>query len=211
MIHPPRSAEHCTKSNGIVLPAHSKRRVRLIAPVRLLVRLLLSLFLALMPAGAQPQTEEYRVKAAFLFHFAQLVDWPSDSLGDDKNPLTFCTFGKDPFQGDLDATLQGKSIGSRSLRVRHLKQAQEIQGCQILFLGEGERDQLVPLLAAMKRDAILTVGETDGFVKQGGMIGFCLENSKVRFDVNVDAAARAKLKISSRLLLLAKNVIGNRE
>lgn len=160
---------------------------------------------------AQVQVEEYRVKAAFLFHFVQLVDWPAGALGDEKSPLTVCTVGKDPFRGDLETTFEGKLIGARSLRVQHLKSGQEVQGCQILFIGSGEGVQIPPIIAGLKDGAVLTVGETDDFVKQGGMIGFCMDNNKVRFDINVKAAERAKLKISSRLLLLAKNVIGNHE
>ncbi|MGA2416181.1 MAG: YfiR family protein [Candidatus Sulfotelmatobacter sp.] len=158
--------------------------------------------------GRAQQSEEYHVKAAFLFHFAQLVEWPADALGDDKNPITLCTFGKDPFGGDLDTTLQGKSVGTRPLRIRHAKQIQEIPGCQLLFVGGNERKELPPLLAALKDSPVLTIGESDEFAKQGGMIGFSMDNNKVRFDINVDAAGRAKLKISSRLLLLAKSVIG---
>jgi len=149
------------------------------------------------------------VKAAFLFHFAQLVEWPADALGDDQNSLTLCTLGKDPFAGDLEIILQGKSVGSRAVRIRHVKQAQEVSGCNLLFVGGNERRELAPLLAALKSVPVLTVGESDDFAMQGGMIGFCTENNKLRFDINVDAAGRAKLKISSRLLLLAKTVIGN--
>jgi hypothetical protein len=169
---------------------------------------LLLLFSAGDIAHAQ-STEEYRVKAAFLFHFAQLVDWPADALGDEKSPFTLCTIRKDPFAGELEATLQGKSIGTRALQIRHLKQAGETQGCQVLFVGGSDRKQVLPLLAALKDAAILTVGESDNFAKQGGMIGFCMDNNKVRFDINLDAAGRARLKISSRLLLLAKIVLGN--
>jgi len=154
-------------------------------------------------------TDEYRVKAAFLFHFAQLVDWPASALGDEKQPLTLCTIGKDPFGGNLEATLQGKFIGARALQIRHLKQREEFHGCHVLFVSNSERKEVVPLLAALRDEPILTVGESGEFVKQGGMIDFCMENSKVRFDINVDAALRVNLKISSRLLLLAKNVIGN--
>jgi hypothetical protein len=159
--------------------------------------------------GRAQESEEYRVKAAFLFHFVQLVDWPAGSLGDEKQPLLLCTIGKDPFDGDLEATLQGKSVGTHALQVRHLKDREELHGCQVLFVGNSERRDVLPLLAALKDGAILTVGDSDDFAKQGGMIDFCMENNKVRFDINVDAAGRAKLKISSRLLLLAKNVIGN--
>jgi hypothetical protein len=75
-------------------------------------------------------------------------------------------------------------------------------------VGGNERKELPPLLAALKDSPVLTIGESDEFAKQGGMIGFSMDNNKVRFDINVDAAGRAKLKISSRLLLLAKSVIG---
>ena len=160
---------------------------------------------------AQAPVEEYRVKAAFLFHFVQLVDWPPGTLGDQKNPLTVCTIGKDSFQGDLETTLQGKLIGTHPLHVEHLKPSQEIKNCRVVFISDSERVQVPVIIAALKDDAVLSVGESDDFIKQGGMIGFCLDNNKVRFEINVGAADRAKLKISSRLLLLAKNVIGNHE
>ncbi|MGA9643344.1 MAG: YfiR family protein [Terriglobales bacterium] len=172
--------------------------------------LLLEMILLIFGLAARAQeTEEYRVKAAFLFHFAQLVDWPVGALGDDKQPLTVCTIGKDPFDGNLETMLQGKLIGARPLQVRHLKERTEIHGCQLLFIGNGERKGVASLLAALKDEAVLTVGESDDFVKQGGMIDLSMENNKVRFDINLDAAVRAKLKISSRLLVLAKNVVGN--
>jgi len=172
---------------------------------------ILALIFLLFAAGraSAQQTEEYRVKAAFLFHFAQLVDWPAPSPGEENKPLTLCTLGQDPFGGDLETTLQGKSIGTRPVQIRHLRQPQDVPGCQVVFVSGRDRKQMVSLLASLKDDAVLTVGESDDFVKQGGMIGFCMDSDKVRFDVNVDAAARAKLKISSRLLLLAKSVIGN--
>ena len=160
-------------------------------------------------ADRAPSTaEEYRLKAAFLFHFAQLVDWPSGALGADTNPVTLCTLGIEAFD-ELDAVVVGKLIGTRPLRVLHLKPAQDIRGCHLLFVGSGERTRVPLLLAGLKRAAILTVGETDGFVRQGGIIGFCLEDKKVRFDINLDASQRAGLKISSRLMLLAKSVTGD--
>jgi hypothetical protein len=158
---------------------------------------------------AQAPVEEYRVKAAFLFHFVQLVDWPPGALGQEKDPLTVCTVGKDSFQGDLETTLQGKLIGTHPLHVEHLKPSQDIKNCRVVFISGSERGQVPVIIAALKDDAVLSVGESDDFIKEGGMIGFCVDNNKVRFEINVAAADRAKLKISSRLLLLAKTVIGN--
>ncbi len=160
---------------------------------------------------AQAPVEEYRVKAAFLFHFVQLVDWPPGALGEEKKPLTVCTVGKDSFQGDLDTTLQGKLIGTHPLHVEHLKPSQEIKNCRVVFISGSERAQVPVIIAALKDDAVLSVGESDDFIKEGGMIGFCVDDNKIRFEINVGAADRAKLKISSRLLLLAKNVIGSHE
>jgi hypothetical protein len=194
--------------SNFVEHAHGIRGSSVTTALRFLIIGTVLLHFGAEAAQAQ-QSEEYRVKAAFLFHFAQLVDWPAEALGDEKNPLTVCTMGKDPFGGDLETTLQGKSIGNRAVQIKHLKERQEVPGCQVLFIGNSERKDLPALLAALKDAAVLTVGESDDFAKQGGMIGFSMDNNKVRFDINVDAASRAKLKISSRLLLLAKSVIGN--
>lgn len=157
---------------------------------------------------ANSTAEEYSVKAAFLFHFAQFVEWPEGTFAEADTPLTYCTIGEDPFQGSLDAALKRKTIGAQSFRVLHFKQPQEIQGCQVLFIGAGEKKSLAEILARVRTNAVLTVGESEHFVQDGGMIGFVLEENKVRFEINLEPAQKAKLKISSRLLALAKNVIG---
>ena len=160
---------------------------------------------------AQPEDEEYRVKAAFLFHFAQLVDWPPEAMPDGGSSLLLCTMGDDPFHGSLENSVEGKPVGSRVLRVRHLKHIEEIRACQILFVGRDEERHLAALIAEAQSASVLTVGETQNFFRQGGAISFSLDNGKLRFEVNQDAAERARLKISSRLLLLAKNVVGKSE
>ncbi|MGB7764954.1 MAG: YfiR family protein, partial [Candidatus Acidiferrales bacterium] len=162
-------------------------------------------------AVAQSKADEYRLKAAFLFHFAQLVDWPPGAFASDSDPVTLCTVGEDPFHGDLDAAVEGKSIGARPLRVRHFKQPQDIRGCQLLFVGNRDSANVSALFAALKDSPVLTVGEADDFVKQGGMIGFFIENDKIRFDINLQSAEHAKLRISSRLLLLARKVTGSQK
>ena len=181
---------------------------RLIRPVAFLA-VLLSLLLAGVgqPGRAQTAEEEYRVKAAFIFHFAQLVDWPADLPVDTENSLFLCTLGEDPFHGVLEATVGGKIIGNRVLRIRHLAQAQDLQSCQILFIDKGQSRRIPALLAALHHAPVLTVGETAGFAAAGGMIGFLLQENKLRFEINLAAAESARLKIGSRLLLLAQTVI----
>jgi YfiR/HmsC-like len=157
---------------------------------------------------ASSTAEEYSIKAAFLFHFAQFVDWPTEAFKETASPLTYCTLGADPFHGALETTLNGKTVGTRTIRVLHFKQTQEIYGCHILFVGAAEKSFRPQMLVSLRESPVLTVGETENFAKEGGMIGFCLEENKIRFEINLEAAEHAKLKISSRLLALARTVIG---
>jgi uncharacterized protein DUF4154 len=163
---------------------------------------------AIACAQANP-SGEYQVKAAFLFHFAQFVDWPSEAFKDAATPLTYCTAPGDPFGGALDASLNGKVIDGRAVRVLHFRETQEIQGCQVLFMGIADKKFTSATLASLKGTPVLTVGESEHFVQEGGMIGFFLEDNKVRFEINLAAAEHAKLKISAGLLSLPKSVIGS--
>lgn len=157
---------------------------------------------------ANSVAEEYAIKAAFLFHFAQFVEWPEEAFRDANSKLVYCTIGEDPFQGTLDTSFKGKIIGSRSLEVRHLRATEEAQGCHVVFIGEISKRRLSDELASLKGNPVLTVGETEQFVKDNGMIAFCTEENKIRFEINLEAAQKANLKISARLLALAKTVIG---
>jgi uncharacterized protein DUF4154 len=180
--------------------------------VRRFAAFLQAALLCLVSAGAgSAQTSpssEYQVKAAFLYHFSQFVDWPEGTFKAADSPVRYCTIGEDPFHGALDASLSEKTIGARPLQVIHFKQAQDFRGCQILFIGAGEKKLVGTVLASLRGTPVLTVGESQDFVQDGGMIGFLLEENKIRFEVNLDAAEHAKLKLSSRLLALAKRVIG---
>jgi hypothetical protein len=156
---------------------------------------------------AQSSDEEHRVEAAFIFHFAQLVDWPPDTPIDKEKSLFLCTVGEDPFQGVLEETVAGKAIGDRMMRIRHLADTQDLQSCQILFIGKGQRSGVRALMAALHNAPVLTVGETTDFAEVGGMIGFLLQGKKVRFEINLASAESARIKIGSRLLMLAQTVV----
>jgi uncharacterized protein DUF4154 len=159
-------------------------------------------------AAQSAATSEYEVKAAFLFHFAQFVDWPDGAFQEADSPLVYCTIGADPFRGALETSLIGKKMGGHGLQVRHARQISEIQGCHVLFIGEGGKGQLASVLANVKGSPVLTVGESERFVNDGGMIGFCVEENKIRFKINLESAEKARLRISAKLLALAKTVIG---
>jgi hypothetical protein len=160
-------------------------------------------------ARAQSQAEEYRVKAALLFRFAQFIEWPPEAFKDASDPVNFCTVGDDPFDGALDDAVAGKKIGARVIRVLHPRGPENVKGCQLLFVGAKESKRIPVILASAHDSPIVTVGESDGFAQKGGVINFLLEDKKIRFEINAGAAQQAGIKISSRLMLLAKNVLGN--
>ena len=156
---------------------------------------------------AQTTAKEYRIKAAFLFNFAHYVEWPPDTFKEANSPLNYCTVGDDPFEGALDESLNGKSVGTHPLRVQHLKAPENFQGCHIVFIGANENKRVTAILETLKQSPILIVGESNRFVQQGGTVGFLSEENTVRFEVNLDAAQRARLNISATLLSVAKTVI----
>lgn len=157
-------------------------------------------------ARSQSTAGEYQIKAAFLFHFAQLVEWPAGALNNGSQTLSLCIFDDDPHGQELQSTIEGKIVGTRTLHLRQLDTAQEIQGCNILFLSRDEARRQTATLKSLHGQPILTVGESPTFLLDGGMIRFRIEDEKIRFDINLGAADAAHLKISSRLLLLASVV-----
>ena len=157
--------------------------------------------------GSSTDNNEYAVKAAFLFHFAQLTNWPSSIFQRSGDPFTFCTTGRDPFNGALETTLSGKMVKEHAVRILHLKQLSGVEGCQVLFIGASESAHLATLFTSLHSSPILTTGETDEFVQLGGMIGFRREQDRLRFDINVPAAEKCNMTFSSELLSLAKTII----
>ena len=149
---------------------------------------------------------EYEVKAAFLFGFAEFVAWPAKTFSDPKQPLTVCVYGRDPFGQILDDALLGRSIGDRRVSVGRANQFQDLAGCQVIFVSRSERERARELANRLADHAVLLVGESEGFATSGGTIEFTLEDNRVHFVINPDAAERAGLKLSSKLLALAKIV-----
>lgn len=159
-------------------------------------------------AAAQGVAEEYRVKAAFLFHFVQLVDWPVGALNGADNFLSLCIFDDEPGRQEFQNLIEGKATGSRVLHLRLLTRLQDIQGCNIVFLSRAEARRQRAILRSLRGVPVLTVGETDDFLSDGGMIRFHIEQDRIRFDINLGAADLSQIKVSSRLLLLASAVNG---
>ena len=160
-------------------------------------------------ALAQSDDEgEYRLKLAFLYHFTEFVDWPSDAFQGDRAPLTICVLGEDPFANGIKETLRGRAVAGHPIDIRRLKPAENPRGCQVVFVRSGEKRASERVLASLKSSSILTVGETKGFAERGGIINLFMDENKLRFEINLGAAKQANLRISSKLLALAKLVPG---
>ncbi len=167
--------------------------------------MLLAVLLALPAAAAAQTASEYDIKAAFLYNFTKFVDWPPAAFPDPGN-LKVCVLGQDPFGGSL-RTVAGEQVGGRKLTVTAVESVSRAAGCQVLFISRSERERLGQILAGIGDSPVLTVGDTDGYASRGVAINFVLEGSKVRFEVNTDSADRAGIKISSKLLQLAKRIV----
>lgn len=151
---------------------------------------------------------EYQIKAAFLQNLAKFIDWPPDTFADPRDPFVICVLGQDPFREELDMAVKGRTVNNRQYLVKRVSKVQDIANCQIVFVSASEKKHLEPILARLTSIGILTVGDTDGFIRSGGIINFVVDEGRIRCEINAEAAERARLKISSKLLGVAHIVSG---
>jgi hypothetical protein len=166
--------------------------------------LLLGLLIA-YTASAQT-VDEYVVKAAFLYNFAKFVEWPPETFKTDKDPIRICVLGQDPFGRALGDVVGGKTVVGRALVITEISNVSQSIECQMLFVSSSERKRLRAIFAELRMRGVLTIGDTEGFATQGGIVNFKLEDGRVRLEINVEAAGQAKLRISSQVLNLAQIV-----
>jgi hypothetical protein len=178
---------------------------------------LLPVLLAAIASSAHAQdaeaSSEYLIKAGFVYNFANLVQWPSTSFSQSDSPIVIAILGEDRFGSTLDRVLEGKKIDGHPFVIKRLRSVSELvksvgnpKECQILYVSSSATPHLGEAIQAVRGLPVLTIGEMPGFAKSGGMINLVLENNRVRFEVNVQAAKDADLNISSRLLALARIV-----
>jgi hypothetical protein len=162
-----------------------------------------------LTASAQDTIPEYQVKAAYLYNFLKFVEWPSDAFTDSLAPIVIGVLGDDPFGTALPEVVIGKTVQGRDLVIRRYRAGENLRGATILFISISEKKRLPQIVAGLRGSTVLTVADMDGFLDAGGMIQFLSENDLVRFAINVDAVSAARLKVSSKLLSLAR-VFGNK-
>jgi len=165
--------------------------------------LVLACLLMGVAVGDDGVSKEYQLKAAFLYNFSKFVEWPARAFSGSDSPLVIGVFRANPFGGELEKAVSGRRINGRAIMVMLVPNAAAARQTHLLFVGAAQDSKLGELREALRGSAVLTVGETDAFSSQGGMITFKLQSDSLRFTINKDPAQQAGLKISAQLQKLA--------
>ena len=186
---------------------------------RVLPRLLLAVFgSAVVLIGGAPwgiaqsdesaeTNREYAIKAAYLYQFSRYVQWPASAFANENSPLVIGVLGADPFGNILEEIAKTKRIEGRPIAIRRFATMADFKPCHILFISSSvSPEQKEAAIQKAKHAPILLVGEEPGFAEQGGTINFFFDENKIRFEINATAVKHDQLKISSKLLSLAKIV-----
>ncbi len=160
-----------------------------------------------LPAAVTGQgAEEYALKAAVIYNITKFVEWPPEAFTSPSDRITICVLGENPFGDALNQAVTGKAHDGRMFAVRKVPDASAVNGCQILFVSSSERARFRTILESVPSRGTLTIGDTEGFASQGGIVNLKVESGKIRIRINVGVAEQQKLRISSRLLGLAEIV-----
>lgn len=172
--------------------------------------LVLCLFVATFGTNvAQAQdVSDVQVKAAFLYNFARFVEWPHDAFAGPGSPFIIGVIGNNHFARTLEQTVRGRLINGRPIFVKVLTADAGLKSCHILYVQSLSDRHMSAMLADAAGASVLTVGDSEHFAHIGGVINFFVQDSRVRFEINPDAADRAHLRISAKLLALARVVRG---
>jgi len=162
---------------------------------------------ALLPArAAQTGPLESAVKATFLYKFVPFVMWPAGAFESATSPVVICTLGADPVSDLLDEAIAGQRVDQHPLAVRHLQNITRDSPCNVLYIAVPDVAAATQAIADMRGRPVLTVTDSSRLPGVPSVISFIVDNNRVRFDVDQNAAAENNLVLSSKLLSLARAV-----
>jgi len=172
--------------------------------------LIVSALLARAPAtAAEPlPLAEHQIKALYLFNFTKYVEWPASS---NATPFTIGISAAPDVKNDLLDITRGKHVQGREIVVRTITTAQDVEACQLVFIGTTDKARIAALLQMAQDAVILTVGDAEGFLDLGGMVNFVRQENKLRLEIGLDAVQRARLVMSAKLLAVADTIKGRVE
>jgi len=164
--------------------------------IRLLLAMTLALFMnTLLFAGEL----ENKVKAAYIYNFTKFVDWPNEGA----ESMSICYVGNDPMRTQL-GELNNRQAKGRTIKIIRSRDLSAIAGCDMVFISQSEERQLGALLQHLQGKAVLTVSDIPQFTQKGGMVGFVMEQNRVKIEISQKAVRQGKLKISAKLLEVAR-------
>jgi hypothetical protein len=153
------------------------------------------------------RSSEYELKAAFLYNFIKFTEWPVEELANKSDPFVIGILGRDPFGAVLNKVIEGETFQNKTIVVRRFPRMDEAAAAsEVLFIGSSEESNLPAILRLLDGQPVLTISEIENFAQRGGMIQLKKENNKITFEINVEAAKRARLAMNAQLLRLAKIV-----
>lgn len=166
--------------------------------------MLISIVNVVTRSASAQENLEYRIKAAFLFNFSKFTEWPAEVMQQSGGKLVFCIYGTDPFGPIIEETLGNKTVDGRTPTVMRVRQMQELTACHLLYLSSANDAEILPQIADR---AILVVSDDKNFLRAGGMVQLIIQDNRVGFEINLPAVERAGLKVSAKLLKLAKSLV----
>ncbi len=158
-------------------------------------------------AAEEQQFSEGEVKAGFVYNFLKFIEWPDEAYANARKTLTVGVLGSDPF-GPALGQIDGKVLRGMRIEIKRVSLSKDLRNCNVLFIGTSEKANLPQIMEIIKGASVLTIGDTEGYGKQGVIVNFFMEQNKVRFEINSDKARQARLTVSSKLLRLARIVTG---
>lgn len=169
--------------------------------------------LAWIAAGIVPglaraqQASEAAVKAAFVYRFASYVEWPPQAFAAPDSPFVFGVTGAEDIAMELEQLVRGRGVENRPAVVRRVKEGEPLTGLHLLFVGRRDAPRLPAITQAAGRLSVLVVSDADRGLETGSVINFVAVEDRIGFEVSIEAAERSNLKISSRMLGVARRVL----
>lgn len=185
---------------------NSRRRRNSGALRRFLLIATTVLTVAIAPNAPAAASIEYSVKAAYLAKLGIFVQWPKSAFETPQSPVVLCVEGTDPFGDTLDKIVEGQRIGERAITVRRMKVVNRDSGCAILFAGGSDQQSVDQALAAVDGTGVLTVTDNVHTGPEPAIVEFVIQDGRVRFTIDDQAAAKNGIVVSSHLLGLALSV-----
>jgi hypothetical protein len=185
--------------------------------LRALGLILFAAFVAGIPASfaaesmsaADRAVTEYEVKAAYVFYFAKFVDWPPAAFPSKNAPITIGIIGDDEFGNLLASIVKDKTIQEHAIQIRLLKWPADLHTCHMVFVGVSEQKRFRQIAESLKDRPVLTITETEDSSQAKGIMNLFVEGGKVQFEIHIAEAEKARLRISSKLLRLARGTVGS--